>query len=150
MKHTPHGLSDIAVTRLLDACERLPRDIRADQFDMYKYRATDDQNAVCKTIACFAGHMTRYAKDWGVKILRTDRVIDFNRFLKDALGIDVLIEDGDEIWEWLFSSAWGYTDNTLEGAILRCRYLIENGLPNNWRKQMRGKEPLCYRSIPDA
>lgn len=65
MNHTPHGLSEVAVTRLLDACDRLPNDISEDQFDMWEFRQTNFRYAVCNTVACFAGHMTRYAKDWG-------------------------------------------------------------------------------------
>lgn len=35
--------------------------------------------------------------------------------------------------------------NTPTGAAARIRDYVENGLPDNWRQQMRGKEPLSYK-----
>lgn len=47
-------------------------------------------------------------------------------------------------WEWCFSYYWMYVDNTPEGAAKRILYLLEHGLPKNWRDQMNGDAKLCY------
>lgn len=49
-----------------------------------------------------------------------------------------------EIW-WLCHVLWEKVDNTREGAALRIDYLLDTGLPEDWRDQMNGKSPLCYR-----
>ncbi len=49
-------------------------------------------------------------------------------------------------WKWIFGSNWDRTDNTPEGAAARWYWLRDKGLPENWRKQMFGHAPLCYRT----
>lgn len=39
---------------------------------------------------------------------------------------------------------WYKVDNTPEGAAKRIEYLIEYGLPHDWRLMMEGAIPLCY------
>lgn len=50
-----------------------------------------------------------------------------------------------ETWIWLFDSDWEVVDDTREGAASRIRWYLEHGVPSNWRQQMSGAEPLCYR-----
>ena len=47
-------------------------------------------------------------------------------------------------WDWCFSSRWADIDNTPTGAALRIEWLLNHGLPKDWRKQMVGEAPLCY------
>lgn len=45
---------------------------------------------------------------------------------------------------WMFSIHWTESDDTPTGAADRIIYLLTNGLPKNWEKQMKGIEELCY------
>jgi hypothetical protein len=47
-------------------------------------------------------------------------------------------------WLWCFDLDWSLIDNTPQGAARRILYLLDNGLPDNWRKQMRGDAPYIF------
>ena len=53
-------------------------------------------------------------------------------------------ESENDRWLWCFSWDWEVVDNTHRGAGLRIKWLLENGLPENWRLQMKGIDRLCY------
>ncbi len=89
----------------------------------------------CDTIACALGHGIAAG-------------------IKNKLGYESWWAYGDEYfidsdkekskWEWCFDSGWAERDNTPQGAGKRIKWLLENGLPHNWRKQMSGDAELCY------
>jgi hypothetical protein len=51
-------------------------------------------------------------------------------------------------WEWLFGGDWAEGDDTPDGAADRIDWLIEHGLPKDWKDQQCGEAPLCYRGTP--
>jgi len=53
-------------------------------------------------------------------------------------------EEDEGEWDWCFSGDWSDVDNTNQGAAKRIVYLIEHGLPANYKNQMYGRAPLCY------
>jgi len=69
----------------------------------------------------------------------------WNQLVEDLFGIEETFSR-QTVYSWLFDSDWKEVDNTVDGAILRIRWLLEHGLPEDSYLQMVGKEPLCYRS----
>lgn len=63
-----------------------------------------------------------------------------------AIGMDVSPKGKvNEFFNWLFSASWFKTDNSIEGAVARIDYLLENGLPDDYLEQMYGQNPLSYK-----
>lgn len=109
-------------------------------FDMKAYRESDFENPVCDTVACFLGHSTRFAEQWGVEVPRSHmQIIDFDAFSRSVLGVNDLSD-----WDWLFSDEWRGNDNTLRGAVKRAIYWLRYGTPDDWDKQLFLDAPLCY------
>lgn len=54
------------------------------------------------------------------------------------------VDWGSDAWEWCFAGEWQFRENTPKGAAARIYYMLEHGLPKDWRKQMVGYAPLCY------
>jgi hypothetical protein len=88
----------------------------------------------CGTVACavgcgpYAGIAPEPVEGWRAY---SDRVFDLNA----------------PAWLWLFSTDWSEIDNTPQGAAARIRWLLDKGLPGNWKSQMFGRAPLCYREV---
>lgn len=86
----------------------------------------------CGTVGCALGWLP------SVGIPKTSEE-NWIQYSKRVLGFS----EGYE-WDWLFSEQWRRTDNTPQGAAKRIKVLLEKGLPNDWREQMRGDCSLCY------
>lgn len=64
--------------------------------------------------------------------------------LMRPLGFDPWEDAHWDTWEWTFGAGWHAPQRTPRGAAARIRYLLEHGLPEDWREQMSGERPLCY------
>ena len=124
--------------RMAAHIETIPQEL----FDMQDYRRDEDDkySQECNSVGCAIGHCTilnkeplpKYANGkiyfalWGWR---------FTRFSPWSTE-----------WRWCFSSDWSIDgrDNTPTGCAKRIRWLIKNGIPNNWFDQMSGQAPLCY------
>lgn len=92
----------------------------------------------CDTVGCVIGHCTILSSE---PLPRTDDgIIKFKLFSELFTGLPV----HGPAWCWCFSGLWENTDNTPTGAALRIEWLLNNGLPENWKAQMNGEAPLCY------
>lgn len=119
---------------------------KAEQFDMRNFGGPRGNSFVtfqpsdirkrhghgCGTVACALGHAPllfppEKDESWATYSLR-------------VFGLK---EHHDE-WLWVFGPAWAHTDNTKEGAVARIEWLIDKGLPANWRDQMDGEDAICY------
>lgn len=52
---------------------------------------------------------------------------------------------GTEVYGWCFAGEWKEVDNTPQGAAARIRIALEHGIPNDYRQQLNGDEPLQYQ-----
>lgn len=130
------------MNRLADYLDALPADY--EHFDMRMYRSYYGIECTfpspyplgCGAVACAIGHAPLALPD--VPLGAGETWLDYtNR---------VLIDDSDERY-WCFDYFWAAIDNTPGGAAARIRWLIAHGLPDDWRRQMLGYAPLCYREI---
>lgn len=138
MKHTPlPATANVAnLNRMADYIETIPQ----EKFDMVDFRKDDlPTEYECNTVGCIIGHCTildemsnmpKYPDGW----------INFFLWSKQFTGLEL----NSDFWRWCFSGSWVSVDNTPTGAARRIRYTINNGIPENWKKQMYGDEPLIY------
>ena len=122
--------------------DHLKTNVLPENFDMETYRGDDDfSDPVCGSAGCTVGTCTVLdAENVIENFTDPDGRIEFGDWSVDFTG---LLGGGDE-WDWCFSAAWAKTDNTPTGAALRIEWLLNNGLPENWKNQMYGHEELCY------
>ena len=113
--------------------------IRPELFNIAVYRQGQCITPECDSIGCLIGHCTILdTKQLPINFLG---IIDFYVWINDFAGL----MPGTPKWHWCFSPLWVDVDNTPTGAAARIRYLVEHGLPENWRMQMHGEEPICYK-----
>ena len=68
----------------------------------------------CQTVGCAAGH----APFAGIEKLSTET---WNDYVERVFS--------QSVYNWLFSAAWAYFDNTIEGFVARASILLDHGLP---------------------
>jgi hypothetical protein len=111
-----------------------------EMFDMEQYRDEfDERYPKCNTVGCVIGHCT--VLDRLENIPTFNNKICFVQWSQEFTGINVSSEE----WDWCFSWKWAQSDNTPTGASKRIKYLIEHGLPENWKEQMNGEAELIYK-----
>ena len=110
----------------------------------------DVKNAVivhksCNSIACAIGH----GPIAGIKLTQDELDhCDNDWFEYSLIAFGVSNRDTDNrrsAFEWMFGGDWYNRDNTPKGAAQRVVYALNNGVPSNWRQQISGIEPLCYK-----
>jgi len=126
--------------RMAKHLKNVPRKL----FSMEMFRYCDNSGDMipeCNSVGCIIGHCV-ILDEWE-EVPKVFGVIDFLQWSEKFTGILSLSPE----WHWCFSGKWSTVDNTVDGAIARIIWLLENGLPENWHKQMCGKQPLCYTDI---
>ena len=120
--------------------DHLKTNVNQENFHMGTYRGDDDfSNPECGSAGCTVGTCTVLDVENVINnFTNPDGEIEFWGWSVDFTGI-YRVE-----WEWCFGYAWSKTDNTPTGAALRIEWLLNNGLPENWKNQMYGREELCY------
>jgi hypothetical protein len=125
--------------KLADFVSTIPQ----EQFDMSILRDLRDNfsDKHCNTVGCVVGHMMSIIPDGEIIYYNhTDRI---NFFLTARRWLD--ITSGQSVSLFLFSHLWEKTDNTVNGAVNRIKYLIKyKQLPSNWQDQLEGITPLTY------
>lgn len=119
---------------LADYVWNLPEDY--EYFNMAFYGVFGKPAEMTKifgTPGCFIGH----GPAAGIKPKKFEEWEDYS---ERVTGLDILSQE----WDWLFDEDWKRIDNTPKGAAQRAYYLLEHGLPKNWREQINGNAPLCY------
>lgn len=112
--------------------------LKAD-FDMRRF---DDGHLgmaapICGSVGCAVGHGP-YA---GIEKHKNECWSEYSdRF--SGLKTSCIIYVAE--WDWCFNPKWADVDNTPEGAAKRINYLLNNGLPHNWRRQIQGLDPISY------
>lgn len=94
----------------------------------------DLKDHACGTVGCAVGH----GPAAGLRV--PPKCNDWEDYCNRKFGLHW---GGDE-WRWCFSGSWCNTDNTPQGAAARIYWLLDNGLPSDWRAQIIGTTPLCY------
>lgn len=87
----------------------------------------------CGTVGCAVGH----GPHSGIKKYKSE---SWAEYAERGFGLSLI----DDEWHWCFADEWVFTDNTPEGAGKRINWLLEKGLPRDWKEQMNGKAKLCY------
>lgn len=111
--------------------------VKRKNFDMTSFRGFSNKtkaeckNNVCETVACYLGYFPTLPFEL-FKIKDSDfpdekyspQIVRFNyyKYSENLLGFK---KDSNQ-WRFLFSSLWGYIDNTLEGAVERTKWAIDN------------------------
>lgn len=96
---------------------------------------------VCGAVACAAGHGTlagipaKKGEDWPGYTARS-----FGAEQDEFGGLE------GPLWVYLFESAWSDTDDTASGAGRRIQYVLQHGIPADYRDQMLGDALLSYVS----
>ena len=116
--------------------------VRQDNFTMGRYRGLYDTiNPVCGSAGCVIGTCSVLDAENVIKnFTDTDGEIYFMAWSEDFTGL----LGGEYEWGWCFASDWKTKDNTPTGAALRIEWLLNNGLPENWKNQMYDNDDLCY------
>lgn len=102
------------------------------------FRASEHE---CGTVGCALGH----GPDAGIEPLYGE---EWGDYCERAFGIKFWIttnEDDLSAYQWLFSSDWDAIDGTAYGAARRIYEFLQNGVPNNWRAQVCGREPYMFQ-----
>ena len=120
--------------------DHLKTNVKQDNFDMGKYRGFYDFiSPECGSVGCPVGTCT---------VLDVENVINNFTDSDGEINFGVWSEDFTGLyrgeWSWCFGNPWSETDNTPIGAALRIEWLLNNGLPVNWKNQMYGDDELCY------
>jgi hypothetical protein len=96
---------------------------------------------------CVAAHATEVIEPWR-------HMEEFGCYVERAFDI----AKDTPAFDWIFSHKWARDyehvsewedsaagpDNTALGAAKRIDYLLEHGVPDDYREMMMGKIPLCY------
>ena len=124
--------------------DHLKTNVKQKNFHMGRYRGDDDfSNPVCGSVGCTVGNCTVLDTENVMNnFINSDGRIDFTAWSIDFTGL--LEVEYEDVWEWCFDCQWIFIDNTPTGAALRIEWLLNHGLPENWKNQMRGREKLCY------
>ena len=124
--------------------DHLKINVKQENFHMGEYRGDDDlSNPVCGSVGCTVGTCSVLDVENVIEnFINSDGEIDFGAWSVDFTGL--LEAEYEAEWEWCFGSKWKTTDNTPTGAALRIEWLLNNGLPENWKNQMYDREELCY------
>jgi hypothetical protein len=131
---------------LADHIETVPQNL----FNMKIFRETGKGHlADCGTVGCLLGHApSLLIKRFRVKSseLVIDNLIDWNKVSLKLCGITTSPYNNNRaLWDYLFSSRWGFTDNTSTGAAKRIRWVVEHsGIPVDYVSQIYGDTPLSY------
>lgn len=120
--------------------ESLPEDYEHFGMDDYYYtpnkRYTLPHKALsptdCGTVACAAGHAP------SAGIVPSSPGMSWEGY------IDEYFELSDDEYYWCFGCEWSDVDNTHQGAAKRIRWMLANGVPDDFEDQIKGVKPLCY------
>lgn len=120
--------------RAADYIKTIPQEF----FDMGEYRMDGSRRShKCNSIGCVIGHTTILDKYENIP-RNEDGWIDFGSWADIFYGLT----GGQN--SWCFSGIWDDVDNTPIGASKRIQWLLDHGLPQDWKAQMNGESPLCY------
>lgn len=127
----------VNLRKLADYLDTLePKRFNMGHFAEYQGRllgAYEPETNLCGTVCCALGNGPRA----GFPPLGNEL---WPEYAERIFGLP----DGSR-WEWCFSGQWEETDNTATGAAARIRWMLDNGLPRNWRNQLYGTaRRLCY------
>ena len=110
--------------------------IPAEKIEMESWRSGTTSTPECDSVGCIVGHCTAL---YTMKQLPKDMFnqISFINVAERFLGI----ESEDPLWDFLFSSEWGYYANVMitqkDFALLRMDYVLKHGeQPDNWQCDM--------------
>ena len=98
------------------------------------------QNCACGTVGCALGWIATMPLAEGI----VEKEYYWNSFSRRLFGFSTM---NAEQWDWCFGTEWFSRDNTPRGAGLRILYMVENGVPENYRLQQRDRAPLCYQHL---
>ena len=141
MKLTKQQKDNLA--KLSKYLSKLPKKYNRFNMSTYMTKQTPNDNVYlpinakeqitkCGTIACALGH----GPSAGIKP-------------KDEMSWQeysaLFTKENSPEEEWCFSPWWRYVDNTPHGAAERINYLLNKGLPKDWKDQMYKKVPLSYK-----
>lgn len=92
----------------------------------------------CQTTACAAG----WAYVSPAFEAARQKYPSLEDFIKHAFGTECndYFDRGNQIFSWLFSSAWNIIDNTPQGVAARARYMLTHGVPKQEMWTMDNKE----------
>lgn len=94
--------------------------IDPELFDMDIYRRGDTEFAECNSIGCVIRHCA--VLEEGELPRLPNGGIDFSHWSYKFTGLHTM----DVEWEWCFGSSWSQHDNSIEGAVNRIEYLVNN------------------------
>jgi len=117
------------------------KNIPQEMFNMKNYRRKNNQEEInCNSVGCVIGHCVQLDPD--PENIPRDGYFETIHFYDWSLTFTNI--DNENEWSWCFDSSWEKTDNTPTGASKRIEYLINHGLPDDWKKQMNGITKLSY------
>lgn len=162
MNHIPHGLEPEHIanfTKLADYLAVLPADYHKFAMDTYASRVdyrlvyqgdlSPEDVAVsdglpCDTVACALGH----GPAAGINPHSATHSWPSRRweaYAADCFGASTMFHKRIEVFRWCFSGSWVDVDNTPQGAALRIRYMLLNGVPNDAIEQMHGEADYLFK-----
>lgn len=98
------------------------------------------QPSECGAVACALGHGPAAGIPFPENAICDDYLL-WGFYSKYKFGLQLT----SDAWDWCFSSRWEKVDNTPHGAGMRIIWLLTNGLPDDWIKQISGEVKLCYK-----
>lgn len=120
--------------RMADFIKTIPQ----ASFSMEVFRFGKNNTPKCSSIGCVVGHCTVLDKE----NLTFDENGDIE-FLAWSEKFTGLSRSSNE-WDWCFSGGWTDNDDTPIGAAKRIEWLINKGLPEDWKEQYHSEKELCY------
>ena len=126
-------MNKVNLLKMADYIETVPQKF----FDMKTFGIKDSISHNCKTVGCIIGHCVVLDDPENIPRCKNNTI--------DFVGWEMKFTNTpDDVWEYLFGEEWINVDNTPTGAAKRIRHLVEDGLPENWREQSTGVDPLSY------
>ena len=123
---------------LADYLKQLPDDYDHFRMDLYSTLgySPSEVEAHCGTVGCALGHAPLVEG-----LPNAHKYLSWSHYVFDVFGLTWTSGE----WHWCFAPSWYNLDNTPQGAAQRIYCLVNQGLPDNWKSQMLGIDPLSYQ-----
>lgn len=129
MKKPPINIEKLILIR-----DNIIKNVTQEHFDMKRFTNVMAENCECGSQGCIIGHsiqldfenFIKHKKETflqrGISKWTVNRI--YYEWSLKFLEIDK--KKNEKLWDYLFSEDWSKYDNTIEGAIKRINYVIEN------------------------
>jgi hypothetical protein len=129
MKKQPINIEKLILIR-----DNLINNVTKEHFDMNRFTNVIGEKCECGSQVCIIGHSIKLdLKNFKKHKKETFKQIGINKWTVNRTYyewslkfLEIDEKKNEKLWDYLFSEDWSKYDNTIEGAVKRINYVIEN------------------------